>query len=161
MKLAVALMALTEGSNTVYVSRRARRFHEDPDCPARGAGHMIFACRCGDPYCGCAGEKPPAAQAVSIDQAAVRDLDPCAVCYPRFQEIAVQLIADDHFGHRVMLESDTDRKVCVRCIDWKWVKVLNEDTGSNEFYRMGRRVSWPCMSAQILNIAPRTEERIS
>lgn len=166
MKLAVALMSLTEGSNTVYVSCRARRFHEDPECPARGAGHMIFACRCGDPYCGCAGEKPPAAEAISIDMAAIRDLEPCAVCYPRFQEIAVQLVSDDDFGHQPVDEyganrANVSRKVCARCVDWKWVKVHNQDTGSDEMYRMGRRVSWPCMSAQVLNIAPRQEEWIS
>lgn len=145
MKLAVALMRLTEGSNTVYVSRKARRFHEDPECRARGAGHMIFACRCGDPYCGCAADKPPVAQGISIDLAAIRDLEPCAVCYPGFQEIAVQLVADDDFGH-VPFQYD-GVNICKRCF-----------TRHKSFRET---VLWPCMSAQILNIAPRQEEWIS
>jgi len=144
VKLAVALMSLTEGSNIVYASRKARRFHEDPDCPARGAGHMIFACRCGDPYCGCVGDKPPAAEAISIDLAAIRDLEPCAVCYPRFQEIAVQLVADDDFGH-VPFEYD-GVMICQRCFI------------QHRSYR--ETVFWPCLSAQILGIAPRQEETI-
>lgn len=145
MKLAVALMSLTHGSNTVYVSRRARRFHEDPECRARGAGHMIFACRCGDPYCGCAGDKPPAAEAISIEQAAIRDLEPCAVCYPGYQEIAVQLVADDHFGHQPFQYDGVN--ICQRCFI------------QHRSFR--ETVFWPCMSAQILNIAPRQEEWIS
>lgn len=163
--MAVALMSLTSEKDTVYVSRKASRFHEDPDCRAREAGHMIFACRCGDPYCGCAGDKPPAAEGISISSASVLGLIPCALCYPGFQELAVQLAADDDFGHRPVNEygpnrANVSRMVCARCMDWKRVKVENRDTGRGEIYLMGRRVSWPCTSAQVLGITPREEERI-
>lgn len=166
MRAAVALMALMTGTDTVYVSRKGYRFHEDPKCRALGAGHMIFACRCGDPYCGCAADEVPAPEQMSIGDAAVRDLDPCAACYPGFDQLAVQLASDDDFGHRPIDEyganrANVSRMVCTRCVDWKWVKVHNTDTGSDEFYRMGRRVSWPCTSAQVLGLTPRQEERIS
>lgn len=163
---AVALMSLTEESDTVYVSRKASRFHEDPECRARDAGHMIFACRCGDPYCGCAADKPPAAEGISISSAAVLGLTPCAVCYPGVMELAVQLASDEDFGHRatdeyVSQQANVSRMVCVRCVDWKRVKVENRDTGRDEIYLMGRRISWPCTSAQVLGLAPRQEESIS
>lgn len=160
------LMELTEGRNTVYRSAKADRFHEDPECPAMCAGHMIWMCLCGDWQCGCKADPPPVTVKLEIGEAAVRDLLPCAVCYPGFQELAVQLPSDDDFGHRPVDEyganrANVSRMVCSRCIDWKWVKVRNQDTGSDEMYRMGRRVSWPCTSAQVLNLAPRQEERIS
>lgn len=160
MRTAVALMALMNDVDTVYVSRRGRRFHEDPECRALGAGHMIFACRCGDPYCGCAADEPPVPQQVSIGDAAIRDLDPCAACYPGFDGIAVQLASDDDFGHVPYDEYEASmirvsNKVCKRCIRWFPVKV------ENDTYLFGARVAWPCLSAQILGLAPRQEESIT
>lgn len=153
MRTAVALMSLTEGKDSVYVSRHGRRFHEDPKCRALGAGHMIFACRCGDPYCDCATDEVPAPEEVSIQQAAVLDLVPCATCYPGFQELAVQLPSDNDFRHQAIDEyegspSNVIRRVCRRCttgpIGPAW------------------RVSWPCTSALVLGLVPRfSEERIS
>lgn len=121
----------------VYVFCRVRCFYEDLDCFVWGVGYMIFVCCCGDLYCGCVGEKFLVVQVVLIDQVVVCDLDFCVVCYLCFQEIVVQFVVDDYFGYWVMLEFGMDWKVCVRCIDWKWVKVFNEDIGFNEFYWMG------------------------
>ncbi len=59
MKTAVALMSLTEDTDTVFQSLRARRFHEEPACSALRAGHQIHHCLCGDPYCGCRADPPP------------------------------------------------------------------------------------------------------
>lgn len=143
MKTAVALMALMTDNDVVYAARRGARFHEDPACRALGAGHMIFACRCGDPYCGCAGgEEPPAPGEISIGMAAVRDLVPCAVCYPGFQELAVQLPSDDDFGH-VPFQYD-GVNICQRCFI--------------ERRSFRETVFWPCLSAQILGLAPREEK---
>lgn len=162
MKTAVALMALIDGNDTVYVSRHGVRFHEDPGCRALGAGHMIFACRCGDPYCGCATDKPPVPMEVSIGDAASRDLIPCAVCYPGFGELAVQIPADDGFGHLPVdeyeyLEVRASRIVCRRCT--VWTRIHLED--SSEVYLMGHRVKWPCMSSVVLGLAPRREGFVS
>lgn len=159
MRTAVALMALMNGSDTVYVSRRGRRFHEDPECRALGAGHMIFACRCGDPYCGCAADKPPVPEEVSINGAAVRDLDPCAVCYPGFDGLAVQLASDNDFGHQAFDEYGHEMKnayrlVCRRCVTWHVVGVESDK------WLIGQRVAWPCTSAVVLGLAPRQEESI-
>lgn len=144
MKTAVALMALMNGSDVVYVSRRGRRFHEDPECRALGAGHMIFACRCGSLYCGCATDKPPTPEGISISYAAVRDLDPCAACYPGFDEIAAQLASDDGFGHVPFQYDGVD--ICKRCFT------------QHKSFR--EAVFWPCTSAQVLGLTPRIEERI-
>lgn len=145
MRAAVALMALMNDVDTVYVSRRGRRFHEDPKCRALGAGHMIFACRCGDPYCGCAADRPPLPQQISIGDAAVRDLDPCAVCYPGFDGIAVQLASDEDFGHVPFRYDGVD--ICKRCFT------------QHKSFR--EAVFWPCLSAQILNLTPFCEESIT
>lgn len=155
MRTAVALMALMtgEGSDIVYVSRRGRRFHEAADCRALGAGHMIFACRCGDRYCGCAADRPPVPEGISIGLAAVRDLQPCAACYPDFQEIALQLPSGDDFGHRPFDEYEASpvrasHIVCKRCIVW---------FPFTETHLMGKRVPWPCTSAVVLGLANREE----
>jgi hypothetical protein len=141
VRSAVALMALMTGDDVVYTARRGRRFHEDPECRALGAGHMIFACRCGDPYCGCAADKPPVPEEVSIGTAAMRNLVPCAACYPGFQELAVQLPSDDDFGH-VPFQYD-GVNICQRCFI--------------ERRSFRETVFWPCLSAQILGLAPREE----
>lgn len=126
------------------MARYGRRFHEDPECRALGAGHMVHACRCGSLYCGCATDKPPVPREISISQAAIRDLTPCAVCYPGFQELAVQLPSDQNFGHRPFQYDGVD--ICKSCYT------------RNRSVR--EPVFWPCLSAQVLCLAPRQEERI-
>lgn len=160
-------MALMTDRDVVYVSRRGRRFHEGPECRALAAGHMIFACRCGDPYCGCAADTVPVPQEISIGDAAFRDLDPCAVCYPDFGRIASQLPSDSHFGH-VPLRDDTEfmgemsdePPVCARCtvLQRFYACVI---TGYDELRKpifedypitIPKPVTWPCISASVLGL---------
>lgn len=145
MRTAVALMELASGDNTVYQSVRARRFHEDRDCRAMRAGHLILACMCGDPYCGCQADPKPVIRKLSIALAAIEGLIPCDTCYPGFQELAVQLPAESDFGHRPFWYDGV--QICQSC--------FTENGSRREV------VFWPCMSAQILGLVPRQEEQIS
>jgi hypothetical protein len=149
MKMSVVLLG---GEGAVYATKRGRHFHEGPDCVSMLAGQIVHMCRCGDVYCGCAGEVPARPDAMSIGDAAMEGLKPCATCYPGFDELDVQLPSDDTFNHRPIGEFENDpsrivRQVCCRCtvgpIGPEW------------------RVSWPCRSARILGLAPREEESIS
>ena len=164
MKTAVALMELADGNNEVFRSAKGARFHEDRECPAMRAGHLIWACLCGDWQCGCKADPPPVVCKLPIARAAVLGLVPCDICYPGFQELAVQLPSEDDFGHRPTDEyganrANVSRIVCSRCIDWSRIRVPVEG-GGEEIYLMGRRVSWPCTSAQVLGLVPRQDERI-
>lgn len=164
MRAAVVLMELTSDNNEVFRSAKGVRFHEDRNCPAMRAGHVIWACLCGDWQCDCKADPPPVVCKLSIRDAAMLDLTPCAVCYPGFKELEAQLPSTEDFGHRMVNEyganrANVSRMVCSRCIDWSRIRVP-VDGGGEEIYLMGRRVSWPCTSVQVLGLVPRQEERI-
>ena len=159
MKFAAVLMG---GSDPVYATGGGRHFHEFPDCQALESGRMVHVCRCGDLLCGCATGQPVKPCAMSLSDASMKRLIPCETCYPGFQGIAVQLPADEDFGHRPIDEyangpEGVSRMACDRCVIWSPVKVEIPKTGTEEIWLIGSRVLWPCMSATILGLVPRTE----
>jgi hypothetical protein len=154
---------LMGGDSPVHALGGGRYFHEGPECWALRTGQMTYSCRCGDRLCGCAANPPMKPQSMSLGDAAMKGLEPCAVCYPDFRKIVAQLPCEDDFGHRPIdqyegSESGVKSIACERCIDWNPVKVHNTETDSEEIWSMGRRIAWPCMSAVILGLVPREKE---
>lgn len=129
------------GEGDVYATDRGRTFHEVPECPAMINGQIVWMCRCGDMYCGCFGETPRKPRRLSIGDAAMKNLKPCTTCYPGFQELAIQLPADEDFGHqKILLHSAWH---CRRCVT-RW----REDDGTPGGYP----TAWPCVSARVLGL---------
>lgn len=137
MKMSVVLL----GEGAVYATGRGRSFHEGPDCASMIGGQMVYMCRCGDVYCGCAGEVPMTPRRMSISTAALEGLKPCGTCYPDFQGLEIQLPADEDFGHRqIWLDGDW---FCRKCRT-RWI---DEDGERNAYPTV-----WPCISARVLSL---------
>jgi hypothetical protein len=138
---------LLGGEGDVYALSRSRSFHEWPDCVSMLAGQIVHMCRCGDVYCGCAGEVPAKPNAMSLGDAAMEGLKPCGTCYPGFGELDVQLPADEPFDHvRVFIDGDW---FCKKC------RTVHEDEYGD---RSKYPTLWPCVSAVVLKLAAPVED---
>lgn len=127
------------GEGDVYVTGGGRSFHDGPECLSMLDGQLVHMCRCGDMYCGCAGELPRKPRRISIGDAAMESLKPCGSCYPGFQELAVQLPSDEDFGHQ---RFNLNGSWCCRTCVARW----REDDGTWSEYPK----AWPCTSARVL-----------
>lgn len=137
MKMAVVLL----GEGPVFATKRGRRFHEGSDCRSMESGQMIGACDCGSKYCACFYDRPVKPGALSIGDAAMRNLKPCAACYPGFKELEVQLPADEDFGHsKIWLDGDWFCRSCRT----RWI---DQDGERCEYPTV-----WPCVSAVVMNL---------
>ncbi|MER6778431.1 MULTISPECIES: hypothetical protein [unclassified Streptomyces] len=121
----------------VYASGGGLRYHDNPGCHALTGGQNLndWDCEC---WGRCPHSSPRAVVPLEPADAAAQGKSPCLSCFPAgAMRYLPQPTAGDDFGHEPM--------------DVIW----NGKLRAVECYRC-RRIPWPCTTAIILGLEPRT-----
>lgn len=142
-------------NQTVYTSEaRNSRFHLDLHCRPMRSGQDLWDFDCWDDYCQHRHPRPRRIIEVTLADAFGLGKMPCAYCFPGLASSIYRASSEDDFGHEPHDEYAgsgfaATRIVCRRCIEW-FPRQGRED------FQLGQSVEWPCTSALILGLVPRT-----
>jgi hypothetical protein len=130
--------------DNVYASEGGHRFHKDGNCPRFLAAQELWRF---DPMQWVPGmpqimlSNGHRLDEMTIVTAFGRGKEPCATCYPELRAALYRGNCEDDFGHEPFEYDGVP--ICARC--------YIQHRGWRE------AIAWPCTSAVVLGLAPRTE----
>lgn len=137
---------------TVFASAGGRKYHFDKDCKAFEGAQTLSDLDCGcDTYCT---HRLPVMHGLirmSSTKAALDGKLPCLGCVPKHLR---DLPETQHFGHQATEFFGV--MVCARCTTWDRNYWLDEWGNDHRSERYPVPVAWPCTSAIVLGLAPRS-----
>lgn len=136
---------------TVYYSTTGNHFHGIPDCPAYEMGRAVW--NTGDSPIGW--PTSPVFVERSVAEAMGSGKLPCTRCLPGLQAAWFRGSCEEDFGHEPF-EYD-GAVICRRCYTEEAVTSLDAFEAPHRFIRR-QPVYWPCMSAIVLGLVPRSEQ---
>jgi hypothetical protein len=138
---------------TVFTTAGSQKYHFNQQCSAFHSAQLLSGWDCGcDIYCTHRLPRMHALKRMSSTKAAMDGKLPCLACVP---EHLRELPQTGTFGHVGLTSPFDGERYCVRC-SYK-VDFQIGDPSVNEGWET-RLVSvpWPCTSAIVLGLAPRT-----
>lgn len=131
--------------DNVYATKGGDRFHETASCRDLRNGQELYG--------GWGTLRTHRIDEMTIVTAFGRGKEPCANCYPGLRAALYRGNCEDDFGHwptrGISLDSLADT-ICQRCTEsGVWYGDANDLRPVH--------IAWPCTSAIILGLAPRTE----
>lgn len=137
-------------SEWVYASAGGRRYHKDRQCHALSGGQNLndWDCEC---WGRCSHRSPRTVVPLLPADAQARGKTPCRACYPSAVDLGP---SEGDFGHEPVYVVTNGKFRTIECH-----RCTTTVTHYDEAYRPSRwtrSVTWPCTTAQILGLAPRS-----
>lgn len=134
----------------VYTSGGGQRYHATKTCPALTGGQNLndWDCEC---WGRCSHRSPRAVVPLEPAAAAARGKTPCLACYPGAIDLGP---SENDYGHQPVPIVTNGRLRTVECY-----RCATTVTHYDEAYRPSRwtkPVTWPCTTAVVLGLAPRS-----
>lgn len=128
-------------NRTVHgTDRHDTAYHKDPGCKMLRSGQDFWDYDCWEEYCNHKHPRPQAVREMTLAYALGKGKWPCSYCYPGSAAALTISPCEDDFGHEPY-EYD-GAVMCRRCFI------------QHKSYR--EAVYWPCTSAIVLGLVPRT-----